>query len=149
MKKLLLGLLAVPLLTVAIPLVRAQAQLLNALQGATGSGQGGALGSALGGLGGLSSSSIGSASTSNIAGVLQYCVQNNFLGGGSASSVKDALVNKVAGAGGSSSSQFAEGSQGILQAGGGHSVQLGGSSLKQQLTERVCSEVLKRAKSLL
>jgi hypothetical protein len=147
MKKLLLGLLAVPLLAVVIPGVPAEAQLLNAIQGATGSG--GTLGSALGGLGGLSSSSVGSASTSNIAGVLQYCVQNNFLGGGSASSVKDALVNKVAGAGGSSSSQFAEGSQGILQAGGGQSVQLGGSSLKQQLTERVCSEVLKRAKSLL
>jgi Protein of unknown function (DUF2501) len=149
MKKLLLSLLAVPLLAVAIPGVPAQAQLLNALQGATGSGQGGALGSAMSGLGGLSGSSVGSASTSNIAGVLKYCVQNNFVSGGSASSVKDALVNKVTGSGGASSSQFAEGSQGILQAGGGQNVQLGGSSLKQQLTERVCSEVLKRAKTLL
>ncbi|WP_158806571.1 MULTISPECIES: DUF2501 domain-containing protein [unclassified Acidisoma] len=148
MKKLLLGLLAVPLLAVAIPGVPAQAQLLNALQGATGSGQGSALGSAMSGLGGLSGSSVGSASTSNIAGVLQYCVQNNFVSGGSASSVKDALVNKVTGSGGASSSQFTEGSQGVLQA-GGQNVQLGGSSLKEQLTQRVCSEVLKRAKSLL
>jgi hypothetical protein len=91
---------------------------------------------------------VSSASTSNIAGVLQYCVQNNFVSGGSASSVKDALVNKVTGSGGASSSQFTEGSQGVLQA-GGQNVQLGGSSLKEQLTQRVCSEVLKRAKSLL
>jgi hypothetical protein len=148
MKTPFLSLLAVPLLAVAVTGTQARAQLLNTLRSATGSGQGSALNSALSGIGGLSSSSLGSASTSNIAGVLQYCVQNNFLGGGSATSVKDALVKKVEGSGGATSSQFTEGSQGILQA-GGKNVQLGGNSLKQQVTKRVCSEVLKRAQSLL
>ena len=50
-----------------------QAQSLNDLSGVLGGGKGGAVG-------GLPS--LDQASPSNIAGVLQYCVKNNYLGGG-------------------------------------------------------------------
>lgn len=71
-----------------ITIATAHAQLLDQLKGAMGSGQGG---------GALAVPSVNQASPSNIAGVLQYCVQNNYASGGSATSVKDALVGKVTG----------------------------------------------------
>ena len=71
-----------------ITIATAHAQLLDQLKGAMGSGQGG---------GALAVPSVNQASPSNIAGVLQYCVQNNYVSGGSATSVKDALVGKVTG----------------------------------------------------
>ena len=53
----------------------------------------------LGSLGGGGTPSVNQASPMNIAGLLQYCVKNNYLSGGSATSVKDLLVNKVTGSG--------------------------------------------------
>lgn len=129
-----------------------QAQLLDQLKGATGGGAGG---SGAGGLGanglGVGASSVNQASPSNIAGLLQYCVQNNYLSGGSASSVKDSLVSKVTGShgGSSSDSQFKAGSNGTLESGGGQSFSLGGGGIKQQATKQVCDLVLQHAKSLI
>ncbi len=66
----------------------------------TGSAQDlGKLGGLLGGGGSMSSGSM-----SNVAGLLQYCVKNNYLGGDSgATGIKDQLLGKL-GAGGASAS---------------------------------------------
>jgi hypothetical protein len=132
----------------AIP--SAQAQLGNLLNQAGGnSGGGSGLGnlSGLSGLSGGSLSSLTSSSTGNVAGVLEFCVKNNFLGG-DASSVKDGLMSKL---GGSSSgdSGYSDGSKGILDSGGGQKVDLSGSGLKEQVTKQVCNKILDQGKSLL
>ena len=57
-------------------------------EAATANSQGGAGGSALGNLGsslGFKMPAIGSSTMGNAAGVLQYCVKNNYLGGDAAS----------------------------------------------------------------
>ena len=90
----------------------AHAQLGNLLDQGKSSGAGGALGS-LGGLGsGMSLDSLSSGSTSNVAGVLEFCIKNNYLGGG-ASSVKDGLMSKLGGSA-SSDSGYTSGAKGIL-----------------------------------
>jgi hypothetical protein len=126
-----------------------QAQLLDQLKGATGSGKsdsGGVLGN-LGGGGGLPS--VGQASESNTAGVLQYGVRNNYVGGG-ASSVKDSLMSKLTGSGqGTNDSGYKAGSNGMLDTGNGQSYSLGGGGIKQQVTQKVCDLILQHAKSFL
>lgn len=132
----------------------AYAQVGNMLKGALGgSGQSssGAGGGALGSLGsGLSPSSLSSGSSGNAAGVLQYCIQNNYLSGNSASSVKDKLVGKISGGGSpSSDSGYTDGAKGILTSSGGQKVDLGGSGLKAQATKQVCAKILDQAKSMM
>ena len=57
-----------------LPTTPARAQLMDQLKGAVGSGQsGGLLGGSGGGL-----PSVAQASPSNTAGVLQYCMRNNY-----------------------------------------------------------------------
>jgi hypothetical protein len=59
----------------------------------------------LGGLLGGGGSSMSSGSMGNVAGLLQYCVKNNYLGGDSgASGIKDQLMGKLGAGGGASSS---------------------------------------------
>jgi Protein of unknown function (DUF2501) len=126
----------------------ARAQLLNQLQKSVGSGQGSA-GNALGGLGG-GLPSVDRASPTNLAGVLQYCVRNNYLSGGAASSVKESLLSKgTESDGGAKSSQFKEGNSGMLETGQGQNFSLGGSGIKAQMTNKVCDLVLQHAKSML
>ena len=94
--------------------------------------------------------SVGQAGASNTAGVLQYCIKNNYLGGGSASSVKDSLMSKMGGSNhASSDSGYKAGSSGLLQTGNGQSFSLGGGGIKQQVTQKVCDQVLAHGKSLL
>jgi hypothetical protein len=71
----------------------------------TGSAQDlGKLGGLLGGGGG----SMASGSMGNVAGLLQYCVKNNYLGGDSgASGIKDQLLGKLGAGGGATSSSNA------------------------------------------
>lgn len=108
--------------------------------GALGGGNSGAGG----GLGGLPS--VEQASTGNLAGVLQFCVKNNYLGGGSASGVAQSLMGRTS----QKDSGFQSGSRGMLDTGGGQHYQLGGgSSLKEQITRKVCDQVLQRGKSLM
>lgn len=130
--------------------VPARAQLMDQLKGAMGgsgrgqSGGGGILG------GGLPA--VGQASTSNTAGVLQYCIKNNYLGGGTgASSIKNSLMGKMTGSPNrtSNDSGFKAGDSGMLQTGNGQSYSLGGDGIKAQLTQKVCDQVLAHAKSLL
>ena len=122
-----------------VAIAPAHAQLMDQLKGAMGTGQG---------AGALAIPSVNQASPSNIAGVLQYCVQNNYVSGGSASSVKDSLVNKVTGPGHAPDSQFQQGSKGVLDTGNGSNFSLGGG-IKKQVTKKVCDLALSHAKSLL
>jgi hypothetical protein len=130
--------LALMLLTPA-----ANAQLLNQLQ--NGLGQGGGGGGLPGGAGGIPS--VGNASIGNLAGVLQYCIQNQFLGGNGAAAVKDNLLGKVSG--GTRNNEYQSGSNGLLQTGNGENYSLGGGGIKQQITDRICELVMQHAKSLL
>lgn len=127
------------LIVVAVPVSMARAQLLDQLKSAGGGLLGGAAG------GGIPS--VTQASPGNLAGVLQYCVQNNYLGGGAASSVKDSLLRRVTGGG--SNSSFQAGSGGLLETGNGQNFGLGGGGLKQEIVQQVCNQVLAHAKSLL
>ena len=141
-----IAILVVPLLCAKT----AGAQLMDQLKGAVGSGGSGQTGgSALGGLtGGLPA--VGQASPGNTAGVLQYCVRNNYVSGSSASSVKDSIVSKVTGSGqGASDSGFKAGNSGVLQTGNGQNFSLSGGGVKDQITHKVCDMVLQHAKSLL
>jgi hypothetical protein len=141
------GMLPVGTCMVAGP---AQAQLMDSLKGAAGMGSstGSSSGSGLGGLGGMSMPSVGSASSGNIAGVLGYCMRNNYLSGDGASSVKSSLMGKLGG-NATQSSQYESGNQGVLQTGNGQNVSLGGGGIKAQLTQKVCAQVLSHAKSLI
>ena len=124
----------------------ALAQLLDQLKNAPGLGQSGSGGV----LGGGAVPSVNQASPSNIAGLLQFCVRNNYLSGGAASSVKDSLVSKVTGSSrGAADSEFKAGNAGMLESGDGQSLSLGGGGIKAQVTKQVCDQVLQHAKSLL
>ncbi|WP_428488834.1 DUF2501 domain-containing protein [Rhodopila sp.] len=142
----LLGVVA--LAVVLVPQRPANAQLLDKLKGAMG-GSGQESGSA-GGLGSGAMPSVGGVSPSNTAGVLQYCVKNNYVSGGSASSVKDSLMSKVTGSGGGTSdSGYQAGNNGVLDTGSGQKYNLGGGGIKAQITQKVCDQILQHAKSLL
>lgn len=127
----------------AMPAAPARAQLLNQLQNAIGAGGGGAAG-ALGGL-----PAVSQASPLNLAGVLQYCVQNSLLGGGGASSVQSGLLGRLGGAGGTSNPQYTQGANGLLQTGQGQGFNLAGEGIVGELKQKVCELVLQQAKSLL
>ena len=120
----------------------AKAQLSNMMQNMGGGGM----------MGGTPS--LSSASPTNLAGVLQYCVQNNYLGGASASSAESAksgLLSKFTGSSEapSNNSGYSNGASGLLDTGNGKTTSLGGGGLKQQVTHKVCGMVLDHAKSML
>ncbi|CAN0623250.1 conserved exported protein of unknown function [Burkholderia multivorans] len=119
--------------------------LLN--QGGSGGSPGGLSG--LGGLGnGLSLQSLSSSSGGNVAGILEFCIKNNYLGGG-ASSVKDSLMSKLPGGSSSSDRGYADGAKGILNTGNGNQLNLSGGGLKEQMTKQVCDKILAQGKSML
>jgi len=120
-------------------------------------------------LGGMmgGSSSLTSGSTSNVAGLLQYCVSNNYLGGASASSasgIKDKLLGSVSGDKSAASPEptqdkgYLDGAKGLLTAKDGKTTDLnslgGGSSvpgtedMKAKMIHKACDAVLKQGKSL-
>jgi len=141
------ALAAIAFLTLPLATIPARAQLMDQLKGAMGGGNssnGAGPGNMAGGL-----PSVAQASPSNTAGVLQYCVRNNYLSGGSASSLKDSLLSKVNGSGQHDDAGFKAGNNGLLQTGNGQNFSLSGSGIKQQMTHKVCDMVLQHAKSLL
>ena len=88
---------------------------------------------------------MGQNTLGNAAGVLQYCVKNNYLPGGDANAVKDKLLGKITGQT-QQQTGFANGSKGLLQGGDGASLDLKGISSK--LKTQACDYVLKNASSL-
>ncbi|CAB3881801.1 hypothetical protein LMG26689_03525 [Achromobacter animicus] len=97
-------------------------------------------------------SSLTPASAGNAAGVLEFCMKNNYLAGGDAQALKDKLMGKI-GAGSTqkakSDSGYLAGLQGLLNGSDGKSVDLSGGGLKEELTRKACDQVLKHAKSFL
>lgn len=85
----------------------------------------------------------------NVAGLLEFCIKNNYLGGKDASSVKDKLMGKLPGGSVSSDSGYAEGSKGLLKSSDGKQLDLSGGGLKAQVSKQVCDQVLAQGKSLL
>jgi hypothetical protein len=130
----------------------ARAQFMDQLKGAIGgAGQSGTSSNPLGALGAAGGlPSVGQAGLGNTAGVLQYCIQNKYLGSGGASSIKDSLMGKVTGSGKSTNDNgFQDGTQGLLHTGNGQNFGLGGDGIKAQITKKICDQVLQHAKSFL
>ena len=97
-------------------------------------------------------SSAASGNLGNAAGIVEFCIKNNYLSGDAASSVKDKLMGKLGGDSESDTDKagYADGAKGLLKTGDGGSfdlAQLGG--LKKSVTEKACSSVLDHAKSFL
>jgi hypothetical protein len=113
----------------------------------------GSLGSKLGGgsMGSMLPGGGASGSMGNVAGILQYCVKNNYLGGDSgASGIAGKLLGKTQG--GSSNSDYLSGAKGILHGKDGQTTDLnsvggGNSDLKSKLTTKACGVVLNQGKS--
>jgi hypothetical protein len=136
------------LITALLPWPAAFAQVGDLLKQGTGSGSS----SALGGLGGLgdavSGQSMTSGSAGNVAGLLEFCINNNYLSADKAASVKNSLMGKLPG-GSSSDSGYKSGSKGILSSSDGGQLDLSGGGLKKQVTKQICDQVLDQGKSLL
>jgi len=97
-------------------------------------------------------SSLTPASAGNAAGVLEFCMKNNYLAGGDAQALKDKLMGKIGGGSAQkakSDSGYLAGLQGLLNGSDGKSVDLSGGGLKEELTRKACDQVLKHAKSFL
>ncbi len=107
------------------------------------------MGSLKGLAGGIDPSKLTSASAGNAAGIVEYCMKNNFLGG-DAAGVKDQLMSKVSGGGESEKTDYADGAKGLLKTGDGGNVDIAKiGSMKQSVTKKACASVLNHAKSLL
>ena len=120
---------------------------LGGLLGNSGSstGLGGAAGLSALGLGGLS----GSGTASNAAGVITYCMKNNYLNADKAAQVKDQLLGKL-GLGQKEEPKdqgYQNGLMGMVTGSDGQSFSL--DKVKGNLKEKACDFVLDNAKSLL
>jgi hypothetical protein len=109
----------------------------------------GALKDVAGGNAGLSSLTSGTAG--NAAGVIEYCIKNNYLSGDAAAAMKDKLIGKVGGEEkAKEDSGYVEGAKGMLTSGDGKTMNLADAGgLKGKLTEQACKAVLDQAQSLL
>ena len=87
---------------------------------------------------------VGASTIGNAAGVLQYCVKNNYLGS-DAASVKDKLLSKITGQK-QQQTGYANGAKGLLQGGDGKSLNL--KAVSGKLKTKACDYVLKNASSL-
>lgn len=111
------------------------------------------LGNLGGKLGGVLSGGGESSSMGNVAGILEYCVKNNYLGGNSgASGIASKLLGKAKS--GADDSDYSSGINGILKGKDGNTTNLGSlgggnSDLKSKLTTKACDVILTQGKSFL
>ncbi|MCB1965156.1 DUF2501 domain-containing protein [Accumulibacter sp.] len=139
------GILVVALLPFSI----AHAQLGDLMKQGSGGGAAAGIGG-MGSLGGaLPGQSLTSGSLGNVAGLLEFCIKNNYLGGDKASAVKDSLMGKLPGGSSSSDSGYGSGKKGILSSSDGGQLDLSGGGLKEKVTKEVCDKVLEQGKSML
>ena len=130
------------------------AGLGDALGGKLGGGSGAsALGGALGGGADMSALSAmgltGSGTAGNAAGVITYCMKNNYLNADKAAQVKNQLLGKM-GLGQKEEPKdegYLSGLSGMVTGSGGKSFSL--DKVKGDLKEKACDYVLDNAKSLL
>jgi hypothetical protein len=88
---------------------------------------------------------VGASTAGNAAGVIQYCVNNNYLNAANANGIKDKLLGMVTGQK-PQQTGYANGAKGLLMGSDGQSLNLKGLSGK--LKEKACDYVLKNASSL-
>jgi hypothetical protein len=132
-----------------LPVAAASAQVGDLLKQGQNTGPSGSLGN-LGSIGSaLSGQSLSAGSTGNVAGLLEFCLKNNYLGGKDASSVKDKLMGKLSGGTAQSDDGYTEGAKGLLKSSDGKQLDLSGGGLKAQASKQVCDKVLAQAKSML
>ena len=130
----------------------AESKLLDQLKNQMGGGAASSAGNSSGGAGGLAENlgfampAIGNNTVGNAAGVLQYCIKNNYLGGGDAASVKDKLMAKITGQK-QQQTGFANGAKGLLKGGDGQTLNF--KLLTSKVKEKGCDYVLKNATKLL
>lgn len=137
-------------LAATLPAAGAYAQL-EGLMGQGGHGTG------LKGMAGMASSPLTSGSMGNVAGLLQYCIGNNYLSGDSASSVKDQLMGKLPGGAQTKDPGYSDGLKGVLHGSNGNLMDLSGAGTKSsgaggltaEVTKKACDTVLAQAKSFL
>ena len=119
------------------------------------SSSGSALSGALGGGGGGSSAALsamglsGSGTASNAAGVITYCMKNNYLNADKAAQVKDQLLGKL-GLGQKEEPKdtgYQNGLMGMVTGSDGKSFSL--DKVKSSVKEKACDFVLNNAKSLI
>ena len=123
------------------------AQNLGQLKAIMGGSDIGGAASSLGSL-----SSITAGSTGNAAGVIEYCVKNNYLSGENAAPVKDQLMGKLSGSEdqpAQNNPDYINGVNGLLTGSGGQSVDLSMAGLKAKAVKKVCNKILDQAKSML
>jgi hypothetical protein len=101
--------------------------------------------------GGLDLGSLASGSAGNAAGVLQYCIGNNYLSGEVASTAKDKLLGKIGGEDKATGDPgYAAGVEGNLIGKDGKSVSLANlGGAEGRLSQQACQAVLDHASSLL
>jgi hypothetical protein len=93
--------------------------------------------------------SLSSASPGNIAGLLQYCLQNNDLSGDSATSVPSMQSQLLGQANETTASpDYSSGSSGVLDA-GNQAYSLANGGAQSAVTQQICNQALSRAKSML
>jgi hypothetical protein len=130
-------------LAAALPAAGACAQL-DHLMGKGGHGLD------LKGMAGMASSPMASGSMSNVAGLLQYCIGNNYLSSDSASSVKDQLMGKLPGGEQTGDRGYSDGQKGLLHGSNGNLMDLSsGGGLSADVSKKACDVVLAQAKSFL
>lgn len=128
-------------LVAMLPVAGANAQLEDML----GKGK---QGGDLKGLAGMAGSPMTSGSVGNVAGLLQYCITNNYLGGQGPAAIKDKLLGKLPGGGQSQDPGYSDGMKGLLHGSNGDSMDLSSGALKAQVAKRVCDTILNQAKAL-
>jgi hypothetical protein len=110
----------------------------------------GGQGTGLKGLAGMAGGPMTSGSMGNVAGLLQYCIGNNYLSGEGASSVKDQLMGKLPGGAQTQDRGYSDGQKGLLHGSNGNLLDLGsGGGLTAEVTKKACDTVLAQAKSFL
>jgi len=97
-------------------------------------------------------SSIAAGNSGNAAGIISFCMKNNYLRGEGAASVKDRLLGKMTSSGEQSpetNPDYISGTKGIVCCASGPSVDLSMSSLKASVVKKACEKILEQGKSML
>jgi hypothetical protein len=128
-------------LAIAVTVTPAPAAQLDSLKGLMGGG----------------GSSLTSGTAGNAAGILQYCMTNNYLGG-DAAGVKDGLLGSLGAKSqtvGTQDPGYRDGAKGLLKSSSGKTLDISGAEagnngdIKAQLTRKVCDAVLKQGKKMI
>ena len=141
--------------------IASHAQLLDTLKGAignrnatSGTSPSNSSSSSSGGLGDIGDQlplpGLKSASTGNVAGILEFCMKNNYLGTDGVAGIKDKLLGKLGGQKQAAADPgYADGVKGIIGGSGGGGGKFDLSNVRKQVTDKACDKVLEYGKSML